>query len=74
MHQRSETDRRRGAEREAAQPLGGQARGEGEELEQPEFVPSFLSAREFEWDRRTGAERRAVQGKQHRPMGGDDDA
>jgi hypothetical protein len=72
MQQRSGTDRRR-AERDPAQPMGTQPHGEGDDPEQPEPVPQFLSAREFEWDRRTGAERRAVQGKTHRPMGNDED-
>ena len=67
MQQRSGTDRRRAAERDAAQPLGGQPRGtEGDgELQEPERVPSLLQAREFEWgkDRRTG-ERRA-EGERH---------
>ena len=67
MQQRSGTDRRRAAERNAAQPLGGQPRGtdEDEELQEPERVPSLLHAREFEWgkDRRVG-ERRA-EGERH---------
>lgn len=67
MQQRSGTDRRRAAERDAAQPLGGQPRDmeEDEELQEPERVPSLLQAREFEWgkDRRVG-ERRAA-GERH---------
>ena len=66
MQQRSGTDRRRAAERNATQPLGGQPRaGDAEEeLQEPEFVPSFLSASEFDFgkDRRAGAERRAPAG------------
>lgn len=67
MQQRSSTDRRRGAEREAAQPLGGQPRGDDAELEQPERVPSLLSAREFEYgqDRRQGARRADDAGERH---------
>lgn len=38
----------RGAEKDAAQPLGGQPRdGDEDDLQQPETVPSFLTAREF---------------------------
>ena len=73
MQQRSSTDRRRGAEREAAQPLGGQPRSEAgdEDLQEPEFVPSFLSAREFEYgqDRRIGERR----GKPVSPSGNEEE-
>ena len=66
MQQRSATDRRRAAERNASQPLGGQPRAtdDEEELQEPDRVPSFLSAREFDFgkDRRVGAERRAREG------------
>ena len=62
MQHRSGTDRRRAAERNASQPLAGQPRAteDDEELQEPERVPSFLSAREFDFkDRRAAAERRA---------------
>jgi hypothetical protein len=39
---------RHAAERDAAQPIAGQPREDGEELQQPENVPSFFSAREFQ--------------------------
>jgi hypothetical protein len=50
MQRRDMEERRKGAERDAAQPIAGQPRHGGEEdpLEQPERVPSFLSARELQ--------------------------
>ena len=65
MQQRSGTDRRRAVERNAAQPLGGQPRGsdDADELQEPERVPSLLSAREFEFgNNRRVADRRAPEG------------
>lgn len=43
-------DPRHGAERDGAQPMGGQPRAEDDEdaLEEPERVPSFLTARELQ--------------------------
>lgn len=50
MQQRSGTERRRATDRDAAQTLGRQPQGEGEDdLEQPRTP---LSAREFEHPRR----------------------
>jgi hypothetical protein len=49
--QRRETEgRRQGAERDATQPIAGQPRTDDEEehLEEPERVPSLLTARELE--------------------------
>jgi hypothetical protein len=51
--QRNHTERRReprrGAEREATQPAAGQPRDEEEDdLQNPEDIPSLLTAREFE--------------------------
>lgn len=67
MQQRSGTDRRRAAERNAAQPLGVQPRAgdEDEELQEPERAPSPLSAREFEFgqERRMGERRNAPAGE-----------
>lgn len=50
MQRRDMEERRKGAERDAAQPIAGQPRGDHEEdpLEEPERVPSFLSARELQ--------------------------
>ena len=65
MQQRSGTDRRRAAERNAAQPLGGQPRAsdDDEELQEPERVPSLLNAREFDFGaNRRVADRRAPEG------------
>ena len=69
MQERSGTDRRRAAERNAAQPLGGQPRAgdDDDELQEPDRVPSLLSAREFEFghDRRQAQRRAADAGERH---------
>ena len=78
MQQRSGTDRRRAAERNAAQPLGGQPRAtdDEEELEEPERVPSLLQASEFDFgNNRRVADRRAPEGsvRQVQRLGDSDD-
>jgi hypothetical protein len=65
--QRNETERRREprreAERDAAQPLGGQPRSGGDEdhLQEPDQVPSFLTARELQAREPAKAEERRAQ-------------
>ena len=60
MQQRSGTERRRATDRDAAQTLGRQPQGEGEDdLEQPRTP---LSAREFEHPRRRAEDKAAPAG------------
>jgi hypothetical protein len=67
MQQRSGTDRRRGAERDAAQAMGGQPRGAQEDdLQDPNQVRSPLTAREFEHPRRRAEDKVAPEaGERH---------
>jgi hypothetical protein len=59
---------RRNAERDAAQPIAGQPRGEAEDsgMEKPEGVPSRLTAREFQQPQRpAGRDEDVGQGERH---------